>query len=212
MNYKLNLGYFFTKNLGVDLGFTLLKGPKQLMESHLYEVARVDASSNATATAIGFTPSLVYKMDNGLYGRIGLATKIGGQTDVDVYNKSPRDANTYSVTTAKAVVNGKIPLGLTSALGYSYAINDQLSIFGEAEILSINVKRDKLTYSEFDTSIYLNDGTLAMAGVYSIDNLPPGYTKTTSFGETYTNEEGTGLTSVSNYSSLGLSVGISYSF
>lgn len=155
MNYKLNLGYFFTKNLGVDLGFTLLKGPKQLMESHLYEVARVDASSNATATAIGFAPSLVYKMDNGLYGRIGLATKIGGQTDVDVYNKSPRDANTYSVTTAKAVVNGKIPLGLTSALGY---------------------------------------------------------TKTTSFGETYTNEEGTGLTSVSNYSSLGLSVGISYSF
>ncbi len=147
-----------------------------------------------------------------MYGRLGLATKIGGQTEVEVYNQAPRDANTYTLTTAKAVVNGKLPIGVTSALGYSYSLNDKISLFGEVEILSISVKRDKLTYEEFDTSVYMNNGTVAMAGAYTIDNLPPGYSKVTVFGETYDNTAGTGLTSVSNYSSVGVSVGIKYAF
>lgn len=212
MNYKLNMGYFFTENLGIDLGFTLLKGPEQIMDSYLYEAARIDATSKATTTAIGFAPSIIYKLDNGLYGRVGFATKVGGQTDVDIYNKAPRDANTYTVTKAKAVVNGKIPIGITTALGYSYALNDKISIFGEAELLSISVNRDKLTYSEFDTSVYLNNGTLAMAGAYTIDNLPPGTTKVTTYTETFTNEAGTGLTTVGSYSSLGFAIGIKYAF
>jgi len=212
INFKVNAGYFFTENLGIDLGFTLLNGPAQTLETYLYEAGRINVKSSATASAIGFAPSLVYKMDNGLYGRLGLATKIGGQTDVEIYNQSPRDANTYTLTTARAVVNGKLPIGITSALGYSYAINDNLSLFGEIEILSISVKRDKLTYNEFDTSVYLNNGTVAMAGAYTIDNLPPGYTKVTLFDDTFNNAPGTGLTSVSNYSSVGLSVGVKYAF
>lgn len=212
INYKLNAGYFFTKNMGVDLGFTLLSGPSQTLDTHLYEAGRVDVKSSAKATAIGFAPSFVYKLDNGLYGKLGIATKIGGQTDVEISNKSPRDANTYTLTTAKAVVNGKLPIGVTSALGYSYSLGENLSLFGEIEILSITVKRDKMTYTEFDTSVYMNNGTVAMPGAYTIDNLPPGYTKETLFDDTFNNAPGTGLTSVSNYSSVGLSVGIKYAF
>lgn len=212
MNYKLNLGYFLNKNLGIDLGLTLLKGPTQTLDTYLYGVAGIDVSSKATATAIGFAPSLVYKLDNGLYGRLGLATKIGGQTVVDIYNKAPRDANTYTVTTAKAVVNGKIPVGVTSALGYSCNVNKNIAIFGEVEFLGISVKRDKLAYSQFDTSVYLNNGTLAQAAFYTIDNLPPGYVKETTYGEEYTGVAATGLTTVSLYSSVGLNIGVKYSF
>ncbi len=212
MNYKLNAGYFFSKNLGVDLGLTFLNGPSQTLETYLYEAGRINVMSSATATAVGFAPSLIYKLDNGLYGKLGIATKIGGQTDVEIYNQAPRDANTYTLTTAKAVVNGKLPLGLTSALGYSYKINSNLSLFGEVELLSISVKRDKLTYTEFDTSVYLNDGTVAMAGAYTLDNLPAGYTKETLFDDTFSSEAGTGLTSISSYSSVGLSIGIKYAF
>lgn len=212
MNYKLNLGYFFNKNLGFDLGLTLLKGPTQTLDSYLYEAANADMSTKATATAIGFAPSLIYKLDNGLYGRFGLATKIGGQTDIEVYNKAPRDADKYTVTTAKAEVNGKIPLGVTSALGYSYDINRNIAVFGEVEYLGISIKRNKFTYTEFDTSVYLNNGTIAAPGVFSIDNLPPGYEKETTYGDEYIGKPNTGLTSLSSYSSVAFNVGLKYSF
>lgn len=212
MNYKLNLGYFFNENLGFDLGLTLLNGPTQTVDTYLYEAARSDVKSKATATAIGFAPSLVYKLNNGLYGRLGLATKVGGQTDVEVYNKAPLNANTYTVTKAKAEVNGKIPLGVTSALGYGFDISEKIAIFAELEYLGISVKRDKFTYSEFDTSVYFNNGTLASPAVYSIDNLPPGYEKETTYDDEFTGKAGTGLTSVSLYSSVGFNIGLKYSF
>ena len=104
-NLRLNLGYFFNDKLGVDLGFAYLMGKQQDVTTFTYAAANASSYQKATSTAIGFAPALVYKLNGGLYGRFGIATKVGGKVDVDIYGKQPfsgAPTTAYTETKAKA--------------------------------------------------------------------------------------------------------------
>jgi hypothetical protein len=214
-NLRLNLGYYFTEKLGIDLGFAYLMGKQQDVETLTYTAANASGYLKAKSTAIGFAPTLTYKLGGGLYGRIGAATKVGGKVDVDIYQKAPYAASpttAYTETKATGEVHGQPPLGFTGALGYEISLG-KLGIFAEAEYLGINVKRKSLTLNTFDTSVYKNDGTLILAGAATLDKLPAGYFKEVTYEEEASTTPGAKqLSLVSPYSSLGINVGIKFSF
>ncbi|MBK9567081.1 MAG: hypothetical protein WAT22_13525 [Saprospiraceae bacterium] len=214
-NLRLNLGYFFNDKLGVDLGFAYLMGKQQDVTTFTYAAANASSYQKATSTAIGFAPALVYKLNGGLYGRFGIATKVGGKVDVDIYGKQPfsgAPTTAYTETKAKAEIHGQPPFGFIGALGYEISLG-KLGLFAEAEYLGINVKRKSLTMNEFDTSVYQNNGTLIQAGAATLEKLPPGNFKEVTYKESATSPQGAEqLSLVSPYSSLGINIGVKFSF
>lgn len=211
INLRLNLGYFFSEKIGIDLGFAYLMGKEQDVTILKYDAVKAEGYTKATPTAIGFAPTLVYKIGGGLYGRFGIATKIGGKVDVDIYQKAPFAANptaAYTETKATAQINGQLPIGFAGALGYQIDLG-KLGVFAEAEYLGINVKRAKMTMKSFDTSVYQNSGTLIQAGAATLEKLPTGYYKEITYKEEATSTSGAEqLSLVSPYSSLGINVGV----
>jgi opacity protein-like surface antigen len=199
VNGKLNLGYFLNDNLGVELGFTYLMGSDQLIESEVD--GSYNLKVNAQATAIGLAPTLIYKWDNGLYGKFGFATKVGGKV-VENYDVK---SGSYTMTETMEYVN-KTPLGFTGALGYQFEIGTNMNLFLEMEYLGINVKRDKATMTAYEMKY---NGTVVetLADLTAID-------RETIFVDELTDSspENHELTEMSPYSSLGFNVGIRYTF
>ncbi|NLP57636.1 outer membrane beta-barrel protein [Lutibacter sp. B1] len=236
INFQVRGGYYFNETFGVDLGIAYLHGDDQTVTKVNIPNYRI-TDAKARARAFGFSPSLVYKFTNKIYGRFGALIKVGGKTEAVVSDKNYMydEANgitisqalslpegSYTQTNYKADFHGKLPLGFVGALGYKYDFNDNFGLFIEAEYMGISVKRDDSELSEFNTDVMLPDGTVAVAGLYTMDNLPDGYVKKTKYVDTLDN-----ATIASNgdapypakklaervpYSSFGINFGLTYTF
>ncbi len=221
INYQFRTGYFFNDTFGVDLGVAYLYGADQTVTEVTVPGKEIEAV--ARARAFGFSPSLVYKFSKNIYGRFGALLKIGGKTEALVYQKEVftdseatalgLPAGSYSETAYHEDYKGQLPLGFVGAMGYKFDINNNLGLFIEAEYLGISVKRKESEIKEFNTDIFLPDGTAAVPGFYTIDNLPEGYSRKS----TYVDEASVSNTDPSvklaqrvPYSSFGINFGITY--
>ncbi len=197
VNGKLNLGYFLNDNLGVELGFTYLMGSEQLIG--IYEYVSINSETKITtkakATSIGLAPTLFYKLDNGLYGKFGFATKIGGK----VAERSEQVNGIY-ITKRTLESKGKMPLGFTGAMGYEFEVGNNLNLFIEMEYLDVSIKKDKSTltaYEETENGVVIR--TFEDEGCHCSN-----YTDETSWWRSYN------LTETRPYSSFGFNIGIRY--
>ncbi|GGG47160.1 outer membrane beta-barrel protein [Bizionia arctica] len=222
-NFQLRGTYFFNESFGVDLGVGYLLGTDQTISEVNLPGYEVDAK--ARARAYGASASLVYKFTNNVYGRFGALIKIAGKTEAIVSQKETFSSATaqalglpegsYSQTNYTEDFHGKFPLGFVGALGYKYALNDNFSLFIEAEYYGISLKRKDSELTEFNTDFVLPDGTVAAAGVYSLDNLPAGYNKETTYVDsisTTNTDSSQKLSEKVPYSSFGLNFGVTYKF
>jgi hypothetical protein len=229
-NFQLRGGYFFNDTWGVDLGFAYLHGADQTIADVNVPSQQVDAV--ARARAFGLSPSVVYKFTNKIYGRFGALLKAGGKTEAVAYKKEVfSDAvatglglpsGSYSETNYKIDFHGKLPLGFVGALGYKHNLSKNLGLFVEAEYLGISVKRKDSEFTEFNTDIVLPDGTVAIAGYNTLDNLPDGYVKKTAYVDSLDNATiasngndpypAKKLSETVPYSSFGINFGITYTF
>ena len=121
----------------------------------------------------------------------------------------------YSETNYVEDFHGQFPLGFVAALGYEYPIDTNFSVFAEAEYYGISLKRKDSEITEFNTNVVLPDGTVAVEGLYTLNNLPQGTNRTT----TYVDELPAGNTDTSKqlavkvpYSSFGINFGVIYKF
>lgn len=223
LNFQLRGTYFFNESFGTEVGFGYLHGTDQTISKVSLPNTEVDAI--ARARALGASASIVYRFTNNIYGRFGALIKVGGKTEAVVYQKSvfsEDEANafgvpfgSYSETDYKEDFHGKFPLGFIGALGYNYNLNSNFSVFVEAEYYGISLKRKDSELSEFNTDIVLPDGTIAVSGFYTLDNLPEGYVKKTTYVDNLSNSNTDPSKKLSQkvpYSSFGISVGITYKF
>jgi len=221
LSMQLRGTYFLNESFGLDLGFGYLYGTDQTISKVNLPNREVDAI--ARARAYGSSVSVVYRFTNNIYGRFGALLKLGGKTEAVVYQKSvfsqqEADAfglplGSYSETNYKEDFHGQFPLGFTGALGYKYDINTKLSLFVEAEYYGISLKRNDSELSEFNTDIVLPDGTVAVQGFYTLDNLPEGYVKKTIYVDHLDNDNTDPSKKLSQkvpYSSFGINFGITY--
>ncbi|MFY0714405.1 outer membrane beta-barrel protein [Seonamhaeicola sp. NFXS20] len=223
LNAQLRGTYFFNNKMGVDLSVGYLHGSDQTVSKVNLTGYEVDAI--ARARAFGAAASLVYKFNPNVYGRIGALVKLGGKTEAVVYQKatfSQAEADaigvplgSYSETNYVEDYHGQFPLGFIAAIGYEYPLNDNFSLFAEAEYYGISLKRKDSEITEFNTNVVLPDGTVAVQGLYSLDNLPEGTNRNT----TYVDELPSDNTDTSKelavkvpYSSFGINFGVIYKF
>ncbi|MBU2921081.1 porin family protein [Winogradskyella psychrotolerans] len=222
-NTQLRGTYFFNERFGADLSLGYLHGSDQTVSEVRLPGYEVDAI--ARARAYGASASLVYRFNDNVYGRIGALVKLGGKTEAVVHQKvnfSQAEADafgvplgSYSETNYVEDFHGQFPLGFVAAIGYRHDLSTSFSVFVEAEYYGISLKRKDSEITEFNTNVVLPDGTVAVKGLYSLDNLPAGINKTT----TYVDELPSGNTDSSKklavkvpYSSFGVNFGIIYKF
>lgn len=222
-NFQLRGTYFFGESFGAEIGLGYLRGTDQTVSKVNLPNREVDAV--ARARAFGASASMVYRFTNNIYGRFGALIKVGGKTEAVIYDKTvfsqdEADAfgvplGSYSETNYKEDFHGQFPLGFIAALGYKYDLKNNLSLFAEAEYYGISLKRKDSELSEFNTDIVLPDGNVAVAGFYSLDNLPDGYNKETTYVDNLDNNNTDSSKKLSQkvpYSSFGINFGITYTF
>tara|TARA_R110002050_G_scaffold64779_2_gene140770 strand:- start:9530 stop:10375 length:846 start_codon:yes stop_codon:yes gene_type:complete len=222
-NFQLRGTYFFDDSFGFDLGVGYLHGADQ--DISVVSLPDTEVNAVARARAFGASASVVYKFTNNIYGRFGALLKLGGKTEGVIYQKSVFSEaeaeafgvpeGSYSETNYKEDFHGHFPLGFVGALGYKYDLDDNFSMFVEAEYYGISLKRKDSEISEFNTDVKLPDGTVAVSGLYTIDNLPEGVNRTTTYVDNLSNtntDTSKELSQKVPYSSFGLNIGITYKF
>ncbi|TDS15146.1 outer membrane protein with beta-barrel domain [Maribacter caenipelagi] len=223
VNFQLRGTYFFDESFGVDLGVGYLKGTDQ--DVSIVDLPSKEVNAIARARAFGASASMVYKFTNNIYGRFGALLKLGGKTEGVIYQKSVFSEaeaeafgvpnGSYSETNYKEDFHGHFPLGFVGALGYKYDLDSNFSLFAEVEYYGISLKRKDSEISEFNTDVKLPDGTVAVSGLYTIDNLPEGINRNTTYVDELSNTNTDTTQELSQkvpYSSFGLNIGVTYKF
>jgi len=222
-NFQLKGGYFFNDTFGVELGFGYLLGSDQTVTKVDVPALGVDVEAIARARAFGFTPAVVYKFTENLYGRFGALLKLGGKTEAIVSSRSPltpEQANasglplgSYSDVNYTEDYHGVLPLGFVGAFGYKYNFSDSFGLFAEFEYMGISVKRNDSEIVSLDGGVYLPDGTQVVE--YNLDNLPASLSKTTEYVDEISNanmDSSVQLSQKVPYSSFGINIGVMYTF
>ncbi|WP_300021246.1 outer membrane beta-barrel protein [uncultured Maribacter sp.] len=222
-NFQIRGTYFFDDSFGFDLGLGYLHGTDQ--DVSIVNLPNTEVNAVARARAFGASASVVYKFTNNIYGRFGALIKLGGKTEGVIFQKSvfsEQEAEalgvpngSYSETNYKEDFHGHFPLGFVGALGYKYDLDSNFSVFAEVEYYGISLKRKDSEISEFNTDVKLPDGTVAVNGFYSIDNLPEGINRNTTYVDELSNTNTDTTQELSQkvpYSSFGLNIGITYKF
>lgn len=223
VNFQLRGTYFFNEKVGLDLGVGYLNGADHTINKTT--VPGVDVDAIARGRAFGATVAVAYKFTDNFYGRVGALLKVAGKTEAVVSNKTvftkeQSDAQglpegSYTQTDYVEDYHGKFPLGFVGALGYKFPIDNNFSIYVEAEYYGISLKRKDSELQEFNTDVVLPDGTIAQKSLYSLDNLPPGFVKKTNYVDELRNDNTDPSKKLSQkvpYSSFGFNVGVTYKF
>jgi len=220
-NVQLRGTYFFNDTFGADLAFGYLHGDDQTISDVTMPGLEVDAV--ARARAFGASASIVYKFTNNIYGRFGALLKLGGKTEAvgsksETYgaqNAFGLPEGSYSELDFVQDYHGQFPLGFVGALGYKFDLGGNFGLFVEAEYYGISLKRKDSEIVEFNTDFKTADGTVVAEGVYTIDNLPAGYNKKTTYVDELSHTESDDSKELSQkvpYSSFGLNFGVTYKF
>lgn len=222
-NVQIRGTYFINDTFGFDVALGYLQGADK--DLSVVTLPNTEVNAIARARAFGASAGIVYKFTNNIYGRFGALIKVGGKTEGVVYQKSvfsEAEANalnlpegSYSETNFKEDFYGHFPLGLVAALGYKHDLNSNFSVFIEAEYYGISLKRKSSELAAFNTDVFLPDGTVAVKGLYTLDNLPEGVYKETNYVDNISNTNTDGTIELSQkvpYSSFGLNLGVVYKF
>jgi len=191
---SLELGYFFTDNIGIQLDATYLMGTDVTNNENV--TSGMSYSHVTKTTQIRVTPSLVLRTDLGLYSRIGAVLPLTGNTTATIDN-----ANGGGVGIASnqvVVAKGKFGLGFNAALGYQLNLGDKLGIFGEIEYIGLSVKR-----ASTELTVFTIGGT---------DILPSltAEQKNSTYEDVTTSPSTFAQGSASSYNSFGFNVGVRF--
>jgi hypothetical protein len=222
-NIQVRGTYFLNEKFGLDLALGYLNGADQTVSE--VSTPTLDVDAIARARAFGAAVSMVYKFTDNFYGRLGALVKVGGKTEAVVYQKEffsdevataqGLPSGSYSETNYIEDYHGHFPLGVVAALGYTFDLDTNFSLFVEAEYYGISLKRKDSEFSEFNTDIALADGTVVKN--YNLNDLPPGYFKKTTYVDELSHVDAATdaskeLSQKVPYSSFGLNFGITYKF
>jgi len=228
INGQIKFGKFYNDTFGVELGFGYLHGADQTIDEVNVPGRIVDVK--ARGRAYGFTPAVVYKFTDNLYGRFGALIKLGGKTEALIYDKSTFDAATagvlglplgsYSEVDATVDFHGQLPLGFVAAFGYKHNISENFDLFFEAEYMGISVKRKDSEVAAISGGVFLPDATQVV--VFDMDNLPTGWENKTEYVDELPTStvmaNGSAMFPAKKlaqrvpYSSFGINFGITYTF
>jgi len=150
INVGGSIGFNINKYFSTELNISYFKGGSaEVKNSDVSSSSSSNYSSNFSATMIRFIPSIVFTP--GLekinpYVRIGV---IAGVSTLTIKQESSTTFMGSSDKTIQTrVMDGGMALGLQSAIGIDYKINDQFSVFGELNIINLSYTPKKSEVTE----------------------------------------------------------------
>jgi hypothetical protein len=207
LNFGGAFGYMINKNIGAELGISYLLGgtTKIVNESHfgtMHNTSELSMYSNM----LRFIPSVV--IASGFEG-INPYAKFGLLIGTGSFFMDSDENRDGDVTVEKWKYNGGFALGLNSAIGAMFTINDNISIFGEIDMVNLSYAPTKAELTE--------------ASLNGVDQLPTMTTreKEIEFVDSYTlesanppsdSEPSKEIKFKMPYGSVGLNVGLKINF
>ena len=209
----LNVGYMFTEHIGFDLGFNYFMGSEVTSAVNKSFVGD-DVTTTSKGYQIRVLPQLVVSTgsENALnfYSKFGLVLPVAGRTTFKKEGQVSVFTGTNFITKSILVEGnstGKFSMGYTGALGATFNLSDNLSLFGELQLINLRIAgaTQTITKYEFDGQDIMSSKTkqeLETEYVTSLDEK----------SNTDTNSPMKEIGSSTNYNSLGLNVGIKFRF
>lgn len=207
LNFGGAFGYMFNKNIGAELGISYLLGGTTTIDNESdYGLSNNKSELAMHSNMLRLIPSVVIASGfDGInpYAKFGLLIGTGS---IFIENDENDDGD---IIAEYWKYNGGFALGLNSALGAVYIINDNISIFGEIDMVNLSYSPTK--------------GELTEASLNGVDQLPSMTTseKEIEFVDSYTynpadpmieTEPSKEIKYKMPYGSVGLSVGLKINF
>jgi len=215
-NFGLNIGYMFNGNIGIDLQCTYLLGDEATGESKstytfyntkYYDYEKISIKSQM----IRVNPSIIIasgfdKLDP--YARFGVILGFGSVTYTNL-NEEYENNILENKVIEKWKYNGGMAFGLSSALGLMYHISDLISVYGELDLVSMSYAPTKGVMTEYTVNgaDKLPDLTTDAKEIEFLDEITYDYDNPPS-----TAEPSKELKFYFPYSSIGLNIGVRFSF
>jgi opacity protein-like surface antigen len=207
----LSGGYMLNKHVGVELGLTYFMGSEITIDEETSDAAFgvLESITKTKHSSLRISPMLVLTTGGeklSLYSKLGLIIPATGKTAFTQSASVNLGGGTQKVEVEGETV-GKSSMGYTAAIGVSFPISDNLSVFGELHMVNLRIRA--------------NTRTLTLATVDGVDNLPEmdKQDKVTEYVDevvptdnTDVNQPLKELGSSSNYNSFGINIGIKMSF
>ena len=212
-------GYFFNENIGIDLEAYYLLGSKTRASSTT--APNFESYNDIYTRQIRIAPALVLRASGEKirpYARVGLLLPVGGKTVSEEFEKVTAGTAGYE-NKKMTEVRGRLSLGFTGAFGAEYSLNEKMSLFAELNYAGVRVNantaeitEDMRTNSDGSTVNNLENAPTIQREIRFVNEVNSG-TNTPGVGQ---NIDATKPVEIlgrnSNFSSLGLRVGIVYGF
>jgi len=216
LNFGLNLGYMFNGNIGIDLQCSYLLGDENAGESksnytffstNYYDYEKISVKNQI----IRINPSLIIasgfdKLDP--YAKFGVILGFGSITLNYLYEEYENN-QLQDKEVVKWKMDGGMAFGISSALGLMYHISDLISVYGELNLVGMSYAPKKGVMTE-----YTINGTDQLPGLTTddkeidfVDDITYDYDNPPS-----TAEPSKELKFYFPYSSIGLNIGVRFSF
>lgn len=216
LNFGLNLGYMFNGNIGIDLQCSYLLGDETTGESednftffdiNYYDFEKISIKSQMFRV----NPSIIIasgfeKLDP--YAKFGVILGFGSITLNYLYEEYENN-QLQDKEVVKWKMDGGMAFGISSALGLMYHISDLISVYGELNLVGMSYAPKKGVMTE-----YTINGTDQLPGLTTddkeidfVDDITYDYDNPPSSAEPMKE-----LKFYFPYSSIGLNIGVRFSF
>jgi len=216
LDFGLNLGYMFNGNIGIDLQCSYLLGDETTGEfkdnytffsSNYYDYEKISIKSQMFRV----NPSIIIasgfdKLDP--YAKFGVILGFGSITLNYLYEEYENN-QLQDKEVVKWKMDGGMAFGISSALGLMYHISDLISVYGELNLVGMSYAPKKGVMTE-----YTINGTDQLPGLTTddkeidfVDDITYDYDNPPSSAEPMKE-----LKFYFPYSSIGLNIGVRFSF
>ena len=216
LNFGLNLGYMFNGNIGIDLQCSYLLGDETtgefednftFFDINYYDFEKISIKSQMFRV----NPSIIIasgfdKLDP--YARFGVIFGFGS-INLNYLDEEYENNILENKVIEKWKYNGGMAFGISSALGLMYHISDLISVYGELDLVGMSYAPIKGVMTEYTVNgaDKLPNLTTDDKEIDFVDDITYDYNNPPSSAEP--SKE---LKNYLPYSSIGLNIGVRFSF
>ena len=203
-NFGVNLGYMFTPHVGAELAVDYFMGSKTNAETRWANNPNRSRNQEVSAKSIQLKPTVVIRGKQAQitpYAKIGAVIGLGNKISYTFNEMYDNDNYNYEWELKEGV-----SAGFTGSLGADFAINNQVSIFGEITGIAMAYapkKASMISLTENGVSylheLDIDEKEITFEDEYVADNNNPNQPTKTSRLST-------------PFSSIGLNVGVKFRF
>ncbi|MFZ4797712.1 MAG: outer membrane beta-barrel protein [Bacteroidia bacterium] len=201
------VGYMFNKNIGAELGINYLIGGTT---ENSIKSSSNSSLNNYSSTLLNFIPAIIITPG---FEKINPYAKVGFSLGMATMTVKSENSSTFGSTTSTtnqtSLLNGGFAIGLISALGVTYEVNEKMCVFGELNISTLSYSPTKSEITEYKqdgidriSTLKTRDKVMEYTDSYTTDNSVP----------TDNNVSRKSTPINIPFSSLGVNIGVKFSF